>query len=268
MTWFSVYGDGACVVAIQDGSSYKYTGQYNDSYINLYWYNSRWYDPSLGRFNQPDTMIPGTENSQSWDRFLYSLNNPMNFIDPSGHCAETPDDDDIACWKLAQEIADKYDELAYDELILWNEAQLAKLLESYQERGVLPPPKTISDVAEEIEYIDLAIDVLEYPWKIIDGDLPFSWGFLIDGGIQFLRDFNRDDLSPLQRTGRIIIVGVEGVGVQFVSAAVGSGVGLITALVVTEIGQPYLTLYSYPAGFSVGYIATNLAVSEALRAYP
>ena len=43
-------------------ATYKYTGQRQDSYINLYWYDSRWYDDALGRFIQPDTIIP--EQSQ------------------------------------------------------------------------------------------------------------------------------------------------------------------------------------------------------------
>jgi RHS repeat-associated protein len=39
-------------------TKYQYTGQYSDSYINLLWYNSRHYDPELGRFISPDTIVP------------------------------------------------------------------------------------------------------------------------------------------------------------------------------------------------------------------
>ena len=28
-------------------TTFRYTGQREDSYINLYWYGSRWYDPEL-----------------------------------------------------------------------------------------------------------------------------------------------------------------------------------------------------------------------------
>jgi RHS repeat-associated protein len=41
-------------------TSYRYTGQREDSYINLYWYNSRWYDPVLGRFLSADSIVPVT----------------------------------------------------------------------------------------------------------------------------------------------------------------------------------------------------------------
>jgi RHS repeat-associated protein len=36
------------------------TGQKWDGYINMSWYGSRWYDESLGRFIQPDSIVPGT----------------------------------------------------------------------------------------------------------------------------------------------------------------------------------------------------------------
>ncbi|MBL8098507.1 MAG: RHS repeat-associated core domain-containing protein [Anaerolineales bacterium] len=66
-------------------TKYTYTGQY--SYTNdfgLMFYNARWYDPSLGRFAQADTIVPG--GSQGLDRYSYTFNNPIIYTDPSGHC--------------------------------------------------------------------------------------------------------------------------------------------------------------------------------------
>jgi RHS repeat-associated protein len=40
-------------------TQYQYTSQYKDNSINLYWYGSRWYDPELGRWAQPDSIVPG-----------------------------------------------------------------------------------------------------------------------------------------------------------------------------------------------------------------
>jgi hypothetical protein len=57
----------------------------------LQWYRSRWYDSSLGRFAQADTLIPNPGNAQSWDHFAYAAN-PLRFIDPTGHDICTPDD--------------------------------------------------------------------------------------------------------------------------------------------------------------------------------
>ncbi len=66
-------------------SEYQYTGQFSDSYINLLWYGSRHYDPALGRFISPDSIVPGLDNPQAWDRFSYTFNNPVRYVDPDGH---------------------------------------------------------------------------------------------------------------------------------------------------------------------------------------
>ena len=34
---------------------------------------------------QADRIIPNPGNSQAWDRYAYTLNNPVKYIDPSGH---------------------------------------------------------------------------------------------------------------------------------------------------------------------------------------
>ncbi|MGC8787728.1 MAG: N-acetylmuramoyl-L-alanine amidase, partial [Anaerolineae bacterium] len=51
----------------------------------LYFYNARWYDPALGRFAQPDTIVPGPGDPQSLNRYAYVHNNPLRFSDPTGH---------------------------------------------------------------------------------------------------------------------------------------------------------------------------------------
>ena len=46
-------------------------------------YHARFYDPSLGRFTQPDTFTPG--GPQGLNRYSYISNNPVKIIDPTGH---------------------------------------------------------------------------------------------------------------------------------------------------------------------------------------
>ncbi|MBI5934677.1 MAG: RHS repeat-associated core domain-containing protein [Chloroflexi bacterium] len=72
---------------------YTFTGQYsymNDSATDLgaagfglMFYNARWYDPMTGRMIQADTIVPG--GAQGLDRYAYSNNSPVTYIDPSGH---------------------------------------------------------------------------------------------------------------------------------------------------------------------------------------
>jgi hypothetical protein len=49
---------------------------------------SRYYDPALGRFIQPDSLIPEAYNPLAYDRYQYVYSNPVRFNDPSGHCID------------------------------------------------------------------------------------------------------------------------------------------------------------------------------------
>jgi RHS repeat-associated protein len=54
--------------------------------LGLYNYRARFYDPALGRFTQPDTIVPDQYNPQSLNRYSYVGNTPINGTDPDGHC--------------------------------------------------------------------------------------------------------------------------------------------------------------------------------------
>ena len=72
-----------------DGASptdYTYTGQRSLSDIGLMDYNARFYDPMLGRFTSPDSIIPDPGSVIGYNRFTYVNNNPVRYSDPSGHC--------------------------------------------------------------------------------------------------------------------------------------------------------------------------------------
>jgi RHS repeat-associated protein len=81
---------------------YQYTGQYSYTPdFGLYFYNARWYDPTLGRFTQPDSLIPEqSQGAQAWDRYAYVNNNPLRYTDPSGHWLETAWDILNIAWDL------------------------------------------------------------------------------------------------------------------------------------------------------------------------
>ena len=66
--------------------AYKYTGQERDPSTGLYFYNARYYDPALGRFISPDTIVESPLHPQTLNRYAYAGNNPVLYNDPSGHC--------------------------------------------------------------------------------------------------------------------------------------------------------------------------------------
>jgi hypothetical protein len=51
----------------------------------LYFYKARWFRPVLGSFIQPDSIVPNNYNPLDLDRYSYVRNNPVRYIDPSGH---------------------------------------------------------------------------------------------------------------------------------------------------------------------------------------
>ncbi|HEU5103109.1 MAG TPA: RHS repeat-associated core domain-containing protein, partial [Roseiflexaceae bacterium] len=67
-------------------SSLNYTGQRRDSGTGLLYYHTRYHDPVLARFVSADTMTPDPSNPQDLNRYAYVHDNPIRYIDPTGHC--------------------------------------------------------------------------------------------------------------------------------------------------------------------------------------
>jgi RHS repeat-associated protein len=67
-------------------TDFNYTGQRLDD-TGLLYYNARYYDPLLGRFISPDTLIPDPTNVFDYDRYMYGRGNPVSNNDPSGHAS-------------------------------------------------------------------------------------------------------------------------------------------------------------------------------------
>jgi RHS repeat-associated protein len=82
----------------------RYTGQREESGLgSLYDYNARMYSPVLGRFLSADTIVPKPNNPQQFNRYAYVLNNPLRYVDPSGHFTE----DQLKQWTMLGSMTDK-----------------------------------------------------------------------------------------------------------------------------------------------------------------
>ena len=64
-----------------------YTGGVYDESTSLYYLNARYYDPETGRFLSRDTYRGEAEKPDTLHLYLYCANNPVNYVDPSGHWA-------------------------------------------------------------------------------------------------------------------------------------------------------------------------------------
>ncbi|NMC59403.1 MAG: RHS repeat-associated core domain-containing protein, partial [Candidatus Methanofastidiosa archaeon] len=56
----------------------------NEADIGLYYFGARWYDASLGRFISEDPLKGSMISPQSQNPYVYCMNNPLRFVDPSG----------------------------------------------------------------------------------------------------------------------------------------------------------------------------------------
>jgi RHS repeat-associated protein len=82
-----------CSFSVTFWSGYKFTGKERDTQTGLDNFGARYDASSLGRFRTPDPLIASARvtNPQTWNRYSYTLNNPLKYIDPSGLIEMTTD---------------------------------------------------------------------------------------------------------------------------------------------------------------------------------
>jgi RHS repeat-associated protein len=78
------------------GIRLKFTGKERDAETGLDYFGARYFSSAQGRFTSPDAPLIGQHpsNPQSWNLYSYNLNNPLRFVDPTGHDPEEPDPGD------------------------------------------------------------------------------------------------------------------------------------------------------------------------------
>jgi RHS repeat-associated protein len=89
-------GQGAGITA----SNYLFTDQELDKESGLYNYDARLYDPVVGKFASADPIVQAPFFSQSFNRYAYSFNNPLIYVDPTGYNAadfgDSKNDDNLS----------------------------------------------------------------------------------------------------------------------------------------------------------------------------
>ncbi len=68
-----------------DTNPFRYAGEYYDKETGTYYLRARYYSPGLGRFLSEDTYRGNASDPLSLHLYTYCHNNPVMWIDPSGH---------------------------------------------------------------------------------------------------------------------------------------------------------------------------------------
>lgn len=75
-------GDGKLLRKV---NPFRYSSYLYDNETGYYYLKARYYDPTIGRFISEDSFEDHKDNSIHQNLYLYCINNPVNFYDPSGH---------------------------------------------------------------------------------------------------------------------------------------------------------------------------------------
>ena len=63
----------------------RYAGEFLDNETGLYYLRARYYDPYTGRFTTEDSYWGEEDNPLSLNRYTYCENDPIQYVDPTGH---------------------------------------------------------------------------------------------------------------------------------------------------------------------------------------
>jgi RHS repeat-associated protein len=68
----------------RNGTGSRCSGKERDAESNLDYFGARYFSGAQGRFTSVDPGRADSTNPQSWNRYVYAINNPLKYIDPDG----------------------------------------------------------------------------------------------------------------------------------------------------------------------------------------
>lgn len=76
-----------------DGARHQFTSKERDAETGMDFFNARYYAGAQGRFTSVDPLPASgrVAKPQSWNRYAYVFNNPLNLVDPHGLAENDPD---------------------------------------------------------------------------------------------------------------------------------------------------------------------------------
>jgi RHS repeat-associated protein len=225
-------------------TDFGYTGQRYVAGLDLMDYHARFYSSSLGRFVQPDTIIPGAANPQSWNRYSYVSNNSIRYNDPTGHRA--CDDDVDRCLGNSY----KTYTLVVPPPPPWLPGRPHVKRGDGTTISATPQPTFAEKIAQLKEYASYMNNAVDAVRGMLTAETLLKKGFLWAKAInpnpgidlllgvagQTISDLKYDDLTGEQRAKRAGVVGLESMVTGVAADVAGAGGFWLGELIVPSGG--------------------------------
>ena len=173
---------------------FKYTGQYHDAEIAQYYLRTRQYDPYLSRFTSRDPVRGGFKEPLTLHRYLYTANDPINYVDPSGRIFSFVD------------LLNSMNTMANRGATMWFSASRAL----WAVKRIVTSLNWLTHIKNIAIYSDKALKLVTYGIRAvyIAGNNSFYAGLVKIGG--FFLAWNKYDPGGPQDTFQALIPGAPG----------------------------------------------------------
>ena len=94
---YDIWGNPTLTVERAE-NSIRYAGEYLDSETGLYYLRARYYDTYTCRFTTEDSYWGEDNNPLSLNLYTYCMNDPIQYVDPSGHSVVLSQVADVSMW--------------------------------------------------------------------------------------------------------------------------------------------------------------------------
>ena len=193
-----------------DTNAFRYCGEYYDIETSTIYLRARYYNPSTGRFISRDSFAGRRSDPLSLNLYTYCKNNPIRFIDPSGHITVNSQ------WDWAYYVAKGNINYEYDggngdvaqraqNILTYSRASAAERVK--MKKNNQSNPTKISDKGAEL-LISLEVGVIEGD-KIMtkdlgDGGITIGFGTFIEHGDDELRRYYEKEYNITIKEGEYL----------------------------------------------------------------
>ncbi len=102
---YDIFGNPTLTIEEYE-NNIRYAGEFYDAETGLYYLRARYYDPYIGRFISEDSYWGEDINPLSLNLYTYCYNDPIKYIDPTGHIVSAWDEKHLT--KAEQDKIQKY----------------------------------------------------------------------------------------------------------------------------------------------------------------